>query len=356
MSCQKAKRRAVGGGKHEFVWDGRGERGEDARYSIMPGRAASDLSLRCVHFRILAHLGRFNQKKGWCRLNQSELAAMFGVRRQATNKSINELVKWRYIEKRDQTESGESFCLYRVTIDVVEYPKNKGGGVSATADTPPGDECPGKQTPVFAPSGHPCPLQADTPLDSGITTRAKIDHIDRVEREPPSLKEKGSPKTEVKACLPHTWSLPADWLQWTQNNFIATEADIGKSAAVFHEHHRGLVTALTPTQWIGAWRKWCKREKLFTARCVQHVMPTLPTKTEGAPARIEPRVELTALHQWRRGVGRWDPRIGTEPKNEAEALARIAVLEETISKDFRSSPAISASRSTTTERRLAPCG
>jgi DNA-binding XRE family transcriptional regulator len=119
-------------GKHEFVWDGRGRRGDDARYSLLPGRAATDLRLSQLHFRILAHLGRFNQKKGWCRLSQIDLAQIFDVRRQSVNKAINELVEWDYLEKRSQGESGESFCLYRTLLDQPETT----GGVSGKPDTP----------------------------------------------------------------------------------------------------------------------------------------------------------------------------------------------------------------------------
>lgn len=115
--------------KHTFVWDGRGDRGAGARMSWLAGGAADDLRLTCLHFRILAHLGQFNNKKGWCRLSQMDLAAMFGVHRQSVNKAISELVEWEYIEKQSQQQTGESFCLYRTVID----PQ----GVSDQADTPP---------------------------------------------------------------------------------------------------------------------------------------------------------------------------------------------------------------------------
>jgi hypothetical protein len=116
----------------EFIWDGRGDRGDHTRYSFLPGRAATDLRLTQIHFRILAYLGRFNQKKGWCRLSQSDLARQFGVRRQAVNKAVKELAKWGYVEKRGQAESRESFCFYRTVIGPPEEPV----GVSDKPDTP----------------------------------------------------------------------------------------------------------------------------------------------------------------------------------------------------------------------------
>src|SRR6476620_3089001 len=112
----------------DFLWDGVRDDGRNMRFSVVPGRAADDLRLTCVHFRILGFLGRFNQQKGWCRLSQTKLAEAFGVRRQAVNKAMSELVEWGYIEKQSQENSGDSFCFYRTVIDRPD----EGGGVSAT--------------------------------------------------------------------------------------------------------------------------------------------------------------------------------------------------------------------------------
>lgn len=179
--------------KHTFVWDGRGERGEDARFSIMAGRTATDLRLTLVHFRVLSHLGRFNHKKGWCRLSQAGLAEMFGVGRQAINAAVRELVDWHYIEKQSQAESGESFCLYRIVIDRDEEggvsctgDTPPGGGVSSTGDTPQGGECRVQATPVSAVGDTRVALEATPPQSPVKTTRARIDHIDHVDPRPPT--------------------------------------------------------------------------------------------------------------------------------------------------------------------------
>ena len=115
--------------KPDFVWDGRKDYGEDARISVIPGSAASDLRLSGLHFRILAHLGRFNHRKGWCILSQTELAKHFQVTRQSVNKAIGELVSWGYVAKKTQEDTGESHCRYRAILD--------DEGVSGKADTPP---------------------------------------------------------------------------------------------------------------------------------------------------------------------------------------------------------------------------
>ena len=164
--------------KQEFIWDGRGNRGDDARYSILPGRVATDSDLSVVHFRILTHLGRFNHKKGWCRLDQAELGTMFGVRRQAICKAIGQLVENDYIQKRSQAETGQSFCLYRMKIHGSEDQ-----GVSDRADTPSHGECPtGADTPVRHRQTQVSALR--TPCND-----QSIDHVDRTtEEELPDVK------------------------------------------------------------------------------------------------------------------------------------------------------------------------
>jgi hypothetical protein len=313
MSNKTAKKRG-----REFVWDGRGEHGEDMRYSIIPGRAADDVRLTGLHFRILAHLGRFNHKRGWCRMSQTDLAAKFQVRRPSLSTAINQLVEWKYIEKRDQRQSGESFCLYRAMIDALDGDCETKGGVSGKSDTPHGEGVSGKSDTSVSHSEHPCQAGANTPPSGSITTRARIDRIDRIERGG-TLREFSAANDDGKTCLSDDWRLPADWRQWTENNFFATEADIQKSADVFHLHHRQSATALTPKGWALEWKKWCKRERLFPARVQIDA-------TVRAPVRINPDIQLTALQHWCKGIGGWDVKIGPEPKSEAEALARIAAL------------------------------
>lgn len=141
-------------GKHEFVWDGRGENGEDARLSIIAGRAATDARFTCVHFRVLAHLGRFNNKKGWCRISQTDLAELFGVTRRAINGALAQLVKWGYLARKSQQETGESFCQYRTILDQ--------GGVSTDVLTPPSSGVSSAVLTTEKPSDTPVRTHKDT--------------------------------------------------------------------------------------------------------------------------------------------------------------------------------------------------
>jgi hypothetical protein len=200
--------------KHRFVWDGRGERGEDARLSIMAGRAATDRDLKLVHFRVLAHLGRFNHKKGWCRLSQDGLAEMFGVARETVNRAVKQLVEWRYLEKQTQEEAGESFCLYRVVLDHPDEGGSSadpaGGGEISTSHSPDTTQSMGGVShrshppdatkagyPQGAPGGgsvsptsHMCDGGDHTRVTGEITLpagtvllRARVGHIDHVDKK-----------------------------------------------------------------------------------------------------------------------------------------------------------------------------
>jgi hypothetical protein len=194
------------GKKHRFVWDGRGERGEDARLSIMAGRTATDQRLKLVHFRILAHLGRFNHKKGWCKLNQAELAKMFGINRRTVNGAVSQLVDWQYLEKQSQKEAGESFCLYRVVIDRPDEDGAASGsgdagpsegeiptshspdttqkaGVSGTDLTPPEAGVRSPDLTSEIPAATRVRSQTSHPPQGAYRERARIDHVDTIDKK-----------------------------------------------------------------------------------------------------------------------------------------------------------------------------
>ncbi len=152
--------------KHEFVWDGRGERGDDARLSIAAGRAATDLQLNEFDLRLLMHLGRFNQRKGWCRLSQTGLATMFGVSRGHVNRRVKLLVRRKYIAKKEQEKTGESFCYYRIIIDE-ELIGATDGGVSSGEHTPQeAGVSSGEHTPAEGGVSSP----EHTPAEGGVSS------------------------------------------------------------------------------------------------------------------------------------------------------------------------------------------
>lgn len=101
----------------EKIWDGRGDALEDARLTIADGRLADDLRLGVTHFRVMAHVGRQNARRGWLRVSQTELATRWECHRNTVNRAFLDLVRWGYLSQRTQKDAGESFCLYKVALD-----------------------------------------------------------------------------------------------------------------------------------------------------------------------------------------------------------------------------------------------
>jgi hypothetical protein len=251
----------------EFLWDAVRDDGKDMRYSVLPGCAADDLRLAGVHFRILAFLGRFNQRKGWCRLSQTKLAELFGVCRQTINKATGELVEWGYLEKQSQEKSSDTFCLYRTIIDRAK----EGGEVSDVADTPRGEVSAIVDTGVHY-GGQTCPAGEDTSPDHGTTTRALIDLFDLIDR-PPCPPQIGKPTSampsEVKvakrrgaprrlACeLAEDWQLPDEWHEWAKRTAPGRAAWVRWEAAKFADYWHG--TGGRKADWQATWRNWWRK-------------------------------------------------------------------------------------------------
>ncbi|HXF55654.1 MAG TPA: helix-turn-helix domain-containing protein [Hyphomicrobiaceae bacterium] len=217
----------------ERVIDGRGDRLADARYCILPGRSADDKRLSGLHYRLLSHIGRSNQNKGWCRLSQTEMAERWGVRRQSISRAGKELVEWGYIEKLSQVESGESFCLYRVIID---HP-----GVQPTGDTPPGE---GVQP--TGDTGGPLPVAPVSPRKDTLTIKRSSDH-------PPVVPQRG----DRAHRLPDDFVVPDEWRTWAAKHSPANVARIAAEAEKFIDHWRA--TGGRKVDWQATWRNWWRR-------------------------------------------------------------------------------------------------
>jgi hypothetical protein len=89
------------------------------RFSIIPARIVDDRRLDARAVVVLALLGTYTDRNGWCFPSQATLAERMGVSRQAIAQQINVLVKYGYIEKKNRKRENGSVTssLYRVIFE-----------------------------------------------------------------------------------------------------------------------------------------------------------------------------------------------------------------------------------------------
>ena len=89
------------------------------RFSIVPALAVEDRRLSAPAFRVLAALGTYSDKDGWCWPSMSTLARMLNCTRQAVQQHIRELAKLGYIEVQPQLREnrGNTANRYRLLFD-----------------------------------------------------------------------------------------------------------------------------------------------------------------------------------------------------------------------------------------------
>lgn len=94
----------------------------DPRYSLFAARAVFDPRLSPTDVRVLAALGTYTDKQGWCRPKQETVALRIGVARTTVLAAIKRLTAIGYLEHEHQTVAGRgrSASRYRVKLDVEE--------------------------------------------------------------------------------------------------------------------------------------------------------------------------------------------------------------------------------------------
>jgi len=138
------------------------EEWDDARYSIVPPRAARDRRIKEPHFRILILLGRVNTQRSWCICGQKDIADGIGMARSTVNPRLDELVQWGYVEKRTKQQTRSPYCHYRIRIDA---PAKGDGGCPDRLDNPSGLS---KQ--IGQPPEKGCPDRLDNIVQPDWTT------------------------------------------------------------------------------------------------------------------------------------------------------------------------------------------
>jgi biotin operon repressor len=86
--------------------------------SIIPARAIDDKRLSPECLRVLATIGTYSNRDGWCFPSQTTIGNRLGVTRSAINMQIKHLVKCGYIEKQERyKDNAQISSLYRIIFD-----------------------------------------------------------------------------------------------------------------------------------------------------------------------------------------------------------------------------------------------
>lgn len=94
-----------------------------SRFCIIPRRAIEDERFSMSHLRVLAALGSFADRNGWCFPSTSTIAVIIGVSRQRVSLCVSDLREWGYLEvhrRTRPTDLGQTSNGYRVLFDVGE--------------------------------------------------------------------------------------------------------------------------------------------------------------------------------------------------------------------------------------------
>ena len=89
------------------------------RFAITPARAVEDHRLGDAAYRVLACLGTYANKDGWCWPSMPTLADRLGITRQAVQRSIRQLVEIGYleVESRRRPDGSQDRNRYPLLFD-----------------------------------------------------------------------------------------------------------------------------------------------------------------------------------------------------------------------------------------------
>jgi len=118
-----------------------------ARFSLIPAQAVCDNRLNSRALQVLALLGTYTDKNGWCFPSQSRLADQLGCSRPTINRALNLLVSIGYVQQQHQysNDGSQTASKYRVLLDTEH-------GKSPELEL---DPCNKNEHPLFTQSEHP---------------------------------------------------------------------------------------------------------------------------------------------------------------------------------------------------------
>lgn len=235
-------------------------RQHSGRLTIFQAAAVDDPRLGHAAFRVLAALGTYSDREGWCYPSQPTVAKRLGITRQAVAKSLGHLASLGYLEIHHQHDErgAQKASRYRLLLD--NFP------VACDAVAPQPDVAP--EQPDVAPEqpevaggatsrrggGQPQELRGGQPEVAQNVVKLTTQENDPGEREGfARARARGSTATRLPAEFAMTPAMRA----WAAERVPAVDLDI--------EHERFCNywwgSGKTKRDWPATWRTWMLGEQ-----------------------------------------------------------------------------------------------
>lgn len=239
------------------------------RYSIIPARAIEDPRLSPMDFKVLAALGTYTDKNGWCYPSVNTLADKIHVSRSTINRSLKDLQTYGYIDTSFifREDGSQAANKYKILVDIEEDIV----GVApvtpprSTRDTPP---CHTGHPPMSSVT-PPHVILHDTPPMSPVTPHELPPSNDGSSSPPivpPSFQSVvPTPPQQKNGKVSRLLfdELPKEWGEWAKSEFGWSDAIIADVWANFADHWRGKAgNTSRKSDWPATWRNWCRKERI----------------------------------------------------------------------------------------------
>lgn len=161
------------------------------RYSIIPAGAVTDDRIERGDLRVLAYLGTFTNKLGWCFLSQGTIASELDCGRATVQRALARLVEAGWVEVKASTASGRPHACHAYRVIMDRDDPEIGPSEFEVEDQERDERCPPVSTPVPSHDGQGCP-----PMDGhGVPTHTRAHNdpdsavVDVSAREAPMISE-----------------------------------------------------------------------------------------------------------------------------------------------------------------------
>lgn len=289
----------------------------DPRYTIFAARAVFDERLTAMDVRVLAALGTFTDRQGWCHPSQTTIAKRLGTSRTRVNGSIKSLVEAGYVQsvKQARDSGAQTVSLYRVLMDL-SAPEAAADAVTtgeiialwpvSNTDTPMSAGETGRNVGGAEPSAAqdvaPPVNGRDTPCLTGETPPCQ------------PVRHRTNPIKEHSQSKPRATRLPATWTPRIEEIQFGKAGGLSEPEVLAAADHMRDWAASSPKasklDWDRTFRNWLRTTISDAKRGRRPVVSGSGTAT---PAEIARRHRLFEFD------GTWMPEWGEPPRKQGSA-------------------------------------